>query len=495
MDIIRLENITKLFAGNAALDNVNLSVSAGEVHAICGENGAGKSTLMKIISGVIKQTSGKYFINDELVDFSSTKDANKFGINMVYQEFNLINDLSVAENMYLGRLPKKNGFVDFKALYKNAQNVLDDLGLNLDSKSLISELSVAKMQMVEIAKCLTYKSKLIIFDEPTAALTDKEIQVLFEIIAKLKESGISILYISHRMDEVFKISDRITVLRDGKYIKTLLTSQTSYDEIVSLMVGKTIDKLYVDRNHINNKAVLEVNNLFGKSVKDVSFKLYEGEILGIAGLIGSGNIELSKLIYGAYRIKGGEMIYKGEKIYNRSPKESLKNKIALVSDDRKNEGLVLIRSVKDNIILSSLSKFVKGVFINKSLENGAVESEVKRLNIKIADKNQSVYSLSGGNQQKVVFAKVLETEPDILILCEPTRGIDVGAREEIYKIIDDLTKEGKSIILVSTDLNEVIGLSDRVLVMREGKIVFEVDKKELNQENILAYASGGVDEK
>lgn len=495
MDIIRLENITKLFAGNAALDNVNLSVSAGEVHAICGENGAGKSTLMKIISGVIKQTSGKYFINDELVDFSSTKDANKFGINMVYQEFNLINDLSVAENIYLGRLPKKKGFVDFKALYKNAQNVLDDLGLNLDSKSLISELSVAKMQMVEIAKCLTYKSKLIIFDEPTAALTDKEIQVLFEIIAKLKESGISILYISHRMDEVFKISDRITVLRDGKYIKTLLTSQTSYDEIVSLMVGKTIDKLYVDRNHINNKVVLEVNNLFGKSVKDVSFKLYEGEILGIAGLIGSGNIELSKLIYGAYGIKGGEMIYKGEKIYNRSPKESLKNKIALVSDDRKNEGLVLIRSVKDNIILSSLSKFVKGVFINKGLENGAVESEVKRLNIKIADKNQSVYSLSGGNQQKVVFAKVLETEPDILILCEPTRGIDVGAREEIYKIIDDLTKEGKSIILVSTDLNEVIGLSDRVLVMREGKIVFEVDKKELNQENILAYASGGVDEK
>lgn len=493
--ILKLENIVKTFPGVKALDGVQLEVYPGEVHALCGENGAGKSTLMKIIAGAQGYTSGKMYVNGKDVIFHSTKEAEKMGIAMIYQEFNMVPELTVAENMYLGRLPKKkSGMIDWKKLYGDAQEVLDKLGLKFSCKTLVKNLSVAESQMTEIAKCLTIGARVIIMDEPTAALTDSEIEILFSIIDELKIQDIAILYISHRMDEIFKISDRLTVFRDGKYIATKNIKDTDYDDVVSMMVGRSVDNLYPERNYVQGEVVFETRNLVSKGVKDVSIQLHRGEILGIAGLMGSGCIELSKTIYGAVPKKSGEIVLNGTVKDCSSPKKALEAGIGFVSDDRKQEGLVLIRSIRENIALSSLKKFSTCGRLRKSLESKRVEEEVRKLNIKISSPAQAAGNLSGGNQQKVVFAKVLEANPEILILDEPTRGVDVGAKAEIYAIMDSLTKEGKSIILISTDLPEVIGMSDRVLIMREGRLVFEISKAEMNQETILAHASGGVRE-
>ncbi|VDN46749.1 ribose ABC transporter (ATP-binding protein) [Petrocella atlantisensis] len=491
--ILKLDSIVKVFPGVKALDGVHLDVKQGEVHALCGENGAGKSTLMKIISGAQSYTSGKMYMEEKEVKFHSTKDAENKGIAMIYQEFNMILDLSVAENMYLGRLPKtKMGKIDWKTLYNNAQEVLDKLGLAFNCKTKVKSLSVAETQMVEIAKCLTIGAKVIIMDEPTAALTDDEMRVLFAIIEDLKKKNISILYISHRMDEIFQISDRITVLRDGKYIATKNIGETDYDDVVSMMVGRSLDNLYPERNYIQKEVVLELQNINSKLIKKLSLELHKGEVLGIAGLIGSGTIELSKIIYGALPMNSGSILINGEIKDCSSPIKALAAGIGFVSDDRKQEGLVLIRNIKENISLSSLKKLTKGIHIDKKLEMQQINKHVKQLNIRISSVLQNTGNLSGGNQQKVVFAKLLEANPSIWILDEPTRGVDVGAKAEIYTIIDQLTKQGKSIILISTDLPELIGMSDRVLVMREGKIVIEFEKSKANQENILAYASGGV---
>lgn len=493
--ILKLENIVKIFPGVKALDGVQLDVYPGEVHALCGENGAGKSTLMKIIAGAQGYTSGKMYMDGKDVVFHSTKEAEKMGIAMIYQEFNMVSELTVAENMYLGRLPKKaSGLVDWKKLYEDADKVLDRLGLKFGSKTKVKDLSVAESQMTEIAKCLTIGAKVIIMDEPTAALTGEEIQILFGIIEELKKQQIAILYISHRMDEIFKISDRLTVFRDGKYIASKLISDTDYDDVVSMMVGRNVDQLYPERNYVPQEVVFEARNIVSKGVRDVSVQLHKGEILGISGLMGSGSIELSKAIYGAIPKKSGQIIINGEEKDCSSPKKALAAGIGFVSDDRKQEGLVLIRSIRENIAMSSLKKYTKTVCLDKKLENERIEEEVKKLNIKISSPSQLAGKLSGGNQQKVVFAKVLESNPEILILDEPTRGVDVGAKAEIYSIMDQLSKEGKSIILISTDLPEVIGMSDRVLIMREGRMVCEVYREEMNQETILAYASGGVKE-
>lgn len=491
--ILRMEEIVKSFPGVKALDRVRLEVRVGEVHAICGENGAGKSTLMKIIAGAQGCTSGRMFVDEEEVIFHSTRDAERHKIAMIYQEFNMVRDLSIAENMYLGRLPKtKFGSIDWKRLYKDAAEELEKLGLRMDCRSKVRDLTVAEAQMIEIAKCLTIGARLIIMDEPTSALTDEEIKVLFDIIKELKAKGISVLYISHRMDEIFQISDRLTVFRDGKYIATKDIAETDYDEVVSLMVGRNVSNLYPERNYSGQEVVMELRGISGKGVDSVDLRLYKGEILGIAGLLGSGTIELSKLIYGALPLKSGEIIIGGEKKDCRTPRKALQAGIGFVSDDRKQEGLVLVRNIKENISLSSLDK-IAGIFhIDKKKELQNVNAQVERLNIKISSIAQLVGKLSGGNQQKVVFAKVLEADPSILILDEPTRGVDVGAKAEIYQIMDELTKAGKSIILISTDLPEVIGMSDRVIIMREGKTVLEVQKSEINQEIILAHASGGV---
>lgn len=491
--LLKMDSIVKVFGSVKALDNVKLDVKKGEVHALCGENGAGKSTLMRIIAGALNYTKGKMEVEGEEVYFNSTKEAEKAGITMIYQEFNMINELSVAENMYLGRLPKnKLGLVDWKKLYKDSDELLKKLGLRFSSKDKIKNLSVSEIQMVEIARCLTIGTKLIIMDEPTAALTKEEIKILFSIISELKKKQISILYISHRMDEIFEISDRLTVFRDGKYITTKNIKETNYDEVVSLMVGKSIDKLYPTRNYKKEEAVLRVENIKGDGVFDVSFELGKGEILGIAGLLGSGTSELSKLIYGANIVKTGRIFIEEKEVKIKNPNIALKEGIGFVSEDRKREGLVLIRSIRENMSLSSLKKVSKYLHINKIKEKKLQEEMLEKLKIKSRDLYQEVGSLSGGNQQKVVFAKVLKANPKIIILNEPTRGVDVLAKAEIYQIMDELTKQGKSIILISTDLPEVIGMSDRIIIMKSGKIVMEVSKEEMSGEKILAHASGGV---
>ena len=492
--VLKLVDIVKTFPGVRALDGVQLEILEGEVHALCGENGAGKSTLMKIIAGAQPYTSGHMYVNGEEVKFRSTKEAELKGISMIYQEFNMVTELTVAENMYLGRLPKtKLGNVDWKKLYKDAQAQLDKMGLRINAKEKVANLSVAESQMVEIAKCLTINSKIIIMDEPTAALSDEEMQVLFKIIAELKKNGISIIYISHRMDEIFEISDRLTVFRDGKYVATKKITETGYDDIVHMMVGRAVDNLYPARSYEKQEVVFEAKNMISRRCKDVTVQLHKGEILGITGLLGSGCIELSKIIYGAVPKKSGEIYINGQLRDCSSPRKALASGIGFVSDDRKQEGLVLIRSIRENISMSSLKKLTKGISISKSLESKNINAQAAAMNIKMSSAEQLVGKLSGGNQQKVVFAKVLEAGPDILILDEPTRGVDVGAKAEIYQIMDDLTKQGKSIIIISTDLPELIGVSDRVIVMREGEIVKEFQRGEANQENVLAYASGGVE--
>ena len=348
--VLRMDSIVKTFPGVKALDGVHLDVRRGEVHALCGENGAGKSTLMKIIAGAQGYTSGHMYVNGEEVVFHSTKDAERKGIAMIYQEFNMVRDLSVAENMYLGRLPKTSyGAVDWKKLYKDAQEELDRLGLRFDCRTKVRNLSVAESQMTEIAKCLTIGAKVIIMDEPTAALTDEEIRILFKIIAELKAEGISILYISHRMDEIFQISDRLTVFRDGKYIATKDIGHTNYDEVVSMMVGRSVTNLYPERDYREDETVLELKNICGKGVHNVNIRLHRGEILGVAGLLGSGTIELSKIVYGALPMDSGEIYINGEKKDCSSPKKALKAGIGFVSDDRKQEGLVLIRNIRENV--------------------------------------------------------------------------------------------------------------------------------------------------
>lgn len=493
--VLKLDSIVKTFPGVRALDGVKLDIIEGEVHALCGENGAGKSTLMKIIAGAQPYTSGHIYIDGKEVAFRNTREAEEKGIAMIYQEFNMVTELSVAENMYLGRLPKNSfGKVDWKKLYKDAQDELDSLGLRINAKMKVKNLSVAESQMVEIAKCLTIGAKIIIMDEPTAALAEEEIKILFHIIDDLKKKGIAIIYISHRMDEIFEISDRLTVFRDGKYVATKNIEDTNYDEVVALMVGRSVDNLYPKRNYKEKEVVFEARNMKSKGVNNVNIALHKGEILGITGLLGSGTIELSKIIYGALPKESGEIYIHGEKKDCSTPRKALEAGIGFVSDDRKQEGLVLIRSIKENISMSSLKKLTKGIRLDKNQENSSIAKEIQKLNIKLSSPEQLVGKLSGGNQQKVVFAKVLEAEPEILILDEPTRGVDVGAKAEIYQIMDDLTKEGKSIIIISTDLPELIGVSDRVVVMREGRTVLEISKDEMSQEVILAQASGGVNE-
>ncbi|WP_313183463.1 sugar ABC transporter ATP-binding protein [Lacrimispora sp.] len=493
--VLKLESIVKTFPGVKALDGVHLEIFEGEVHALCGENGAGKSTLMKIIAGAQPYTSGAMYLDGKEVVFHSAKDAEKHGIAMIYQEFNMVPELSVAENMYLGRLPVNPlGKVDWNRLYREAQENLDHLGLKFSAKTKVRNLSVAEAQMTEIAKCLTIGAKIIIMDEPTAALAEEEIQILFRAIEELKKKGIAIIYISHRMDEIFRISDRLTVFRDGKFVASKTIGETDYDDVVSMMVGRNVSNLYPVRDYKAQEVVFEARKVNSRGVHDVSLQLHKGEILGITGLLGAGTIELSKLIYGAIPMDSGEIYVHGKKKDCSSPRKALEAGIGFVSDDRKQEGLVLLRSIKENISMSSLKKLTKGFRLDNRLEMDRVKEQVKALNIKVSSAQQLAGKLSGGNQQKVVFAKVLLADSDILILDEPTRGVDVGAKAEIYAIMNKLTEAGKSILVISTDLPELIGVSDRVIVMREGRTVLEISKQEMNQEKILAHASGGVSE-
>lgn len=491
--LLEMNHISKSFPGVKALSDVSLDLHQGEVLALVGENGAGKSTLMKILTGIYSKDEGEILYNGTPLEISSTKEAQELGISMIHQELNLMKDLTVAENIYIGREPKGlfNFFIKDNALNKMTKKLFESLDLDLDAKTKVKSLTIAKQQMVEIAKALSFDSKILIMDEPTTALTDHEIDVLFEIIEQLKKEGVGIIYISHRMDELKRISDRILIMRDGKYVNTLPTKETKISEVINLMVGREI---FIESKPAavgqDKEIVLELKNVRSSShIRDISFELKKGEILGFAGLMGAGRTEVANAIFGVDRIKSGEMYLKGKKVSITSPEKAVKHGIGYLSEDRKQLGLVVDLDVKTNVAMSYMNNFQKFGFIQKNKEKTVAEDYVKRLNVKTPSVNQKIKFLSGGNQQKVIIAKWLLRDCDVLIFDEPTKGIDVGAKGEIYKLLDELADEGKSIIMISSELPEVLRMSHRIVVMSEGKITGVLNSEEASQEKIMELAT------
>lgn len=490
--ILEMRNISKEFPGVKALNKVNLNIKPGEIHVLVGENGAGKSTLMKILTGVYSKDEGEIILKGKKIDIKSPKEAQIAGISIIYQELNLVPQLSIAENIFLGREPlKKNGLIDWEDMYRKTNELLKRLDLNLEPRIKVKKLGIAQQQMVEIAKALSFKSDIIIMDEPTSALTEKEIEQLFKVMKQLKSSGVAIIYISHRLEEIKKIGDRLTVLRDGTYIGTYAVDSVDIDKIIQLMVGRRLEEKFPKEFAAISNNVLEVKNLNRKNVlKNISFVLKKGEVLGLAGLMGAGRTELARAIFGVDPIDGGEIYINGIKVNIKSPSEAIKNGIGLLPEDRKMQGLVQALSVTHNVTLPSLNNFIKKIFLNKKKENDITYAYVEKVNIKTPSTSKKVRFLSGGNQQKVVLAKWLCANVDILIFDEPTRGIDVGAKVEIYKLINNLVKEGKSVLLISSELPEILGMCDRILVMHEGEITGEFLRQDATQEKILACATG-----
>ena len=491
--MLEMTGIEKRFPGVHALKNCHFDLKKGEIHALIGENGAGKSTLMKILTGVYGKDGGTILYNGEEINVTTPKEAQNLGISIIHQELNLMPDLTAAQNIFIGREATKLGGLYLSESKQNraAKSLFELLNLDLDPKTKVRDVTVAKQQMIEIAKALSFNSKILIMDEPTAALTESEIRELFKIIAGLKEQGVGIVYISHRMEELFEISDRITVMRDGEYIATKTTAETSMDEIIRLMVGRTIYEPPKEASHVKgNDVVLEVKNLnAGKEVKDVSFSLRRGEILGFAGLMGAGRTETARAVFGADKIDSGEVYINGKKAHIRSPKDAVKHGIGYLSEDRKQFGLALGMNIEANTVLANYENFNTGGIVNDKKAAEAAKKYVDMLKTKTPSTKQLVGNLSGGNQQKVVIAKWLCRDCDILIFDEPTRGIDVGAKSEIYKLLTDLAEQGKSIIMISSELPEILRMSDRVVVMCEGRITGTLDISEADQEKIMKYAT------
>ncbi|EKO3920395.1 ribose ABC transporter ATP-binding protein RbsA [bacterium 19MO03SA05] len=490
--ILALSQIDKAFPGVKALDQACLNVYPGRVMALMGENGAGKSTLMKVLTGIYSKDAGTIDYQGQPASFKGPRDSQQAGISIIHQELNLIPQLTIAENIFLGR-EKTSAFgrILWQEMYAEADQLLARLNVKHSAKTLLGELSLGEQQMVEIAKALSFESKVIIMDEPTDALTDTETASLFKVINELRDQGCGIVYISHRLKEIFEICDDITVLRDGKFIGQCQVSETDEDGLIEMMVGRKLEEQYprIDVEP-ENKVCLEVIGLTGSGIHDVSFTLRRGEILGISGLMGAGRSELMKVIYGALPSERGVINLNGRTINPVSPQDGLANGIAYISEDRKGDGLVLGLSVKENMSLCALDKLTKGIQIQHGAEATAVEDFIQLFNIKTPSRNQIIGHLSGGNQQKVAIAKGLMTRPKVLILDEPTRGVDVGAKKEIYQLINKFKAQGMSIILVSSEMPEVLGMSDRILVMHEGRISGEFDAKQVNQENLLACAVG-----
>ena len=491
--ILKMIDIEKHFHGVHALKKCNFELKKGEVHALMGENGAGKSTLMKVLCGIHKPESGEIILFDEKGSFNGIKDSQEKGISIIHQELNMMNHLTVAQNIFIGREPLKFGFIDDGQMINDAKKLFKRLGIkNIDPAIPLGMLTVGKQQMVEIAKAISFNSKLLILDEPTAALTETEVNELFKMMAELKKSGIGMIYISHRMDEIEKISDRVTVMRDGEYVGTLITKDTNKDEIIKMMVGRVILGTKKEKSNIEKDAenVLVVENLDnGDTVKNVSFNLKKGEILGFSGLMGAGRTETARLIFGADKRINGEITINGKKTQINSPKDAVKNGICYLSEDRKRYGLLLIKSIAENTSLASLDKYINFGIINDSKAKKDAEKVNKSLKTKAPNILTLVKNLSGGNQQKVIVARWLLKDSDIFIFDEPTRGIDVGAKSEMYDLIEELTKKGKSIIVISSELAEIQRLCDRVIVMSEGKITASLDIKDATQETIMKYAT------
>jgi ribose transport system ATP-binding protein len=481
-----MKSITKTFPGVTALDNVSFSVERGSVHGLVGENGAGKSTLMKILNGVLYADSGEIIVNGQACRFKDTKEAQAKGIGLIFQEFNLINTLTAAENIYLNRLKARAGKITWKQINQDAQGLIDELGFNFSVTEKIADLSAAQKQLVEIAKALSFDAKLIVMDEPTSSLTTNEIEKLFEIIKKLKSEGITIIYISHKLEEIYTICETVTILRDGQIIDTQPVSGISKNKIIELMVGRSVDMEFPKRTLVPGEIVLDVQNLTRRGiVKGVTFNLRKGEVLGIAGLVGSGRTELAEAIFGAEKHDDGIIMVKGKKVAIHSTYDGKNNSIGLLTEDRKETGLVLDYNITKNITITNLPKVSKsGVLINR-LEKQFAQQFSEELGVRTPSINQLTINLSGGNQQKVVLAKWLFSDVDILILDEPTRGIDVGAKYEIYLLINKLAEQGKSIIMISSELPEVLGMSDRVIVLNEGKKKGELARDELSAEAVM----------
>ena len=490
--ILEMRGICKSFPGVHALTDVHFDVRRGEVHALMGENGAGKSTLMKVLSGIYRKDAGTILFEGKEVEFHSPREALEAGIAIVHQELNLIGHLTVAQNLFIGREPVRGVMIRDNDMNAEARKLFARLGMDIDPKARMSSLTVAKQQMCEIAKAVSHNAKLIIFDEPTAALTEAEIEQLFALIRELRAGGCGLVYISHRMDEIKEITDRVTIMRDGRYIDTLITADSTKEEIISGMVGRVIyeDPKTESRCPSDAPVVLKVERLnAGKLVRDVSFELRKGEILGFAGLVGAGRTETLRALFGADPKQGGEIWIDGIKTEIRSPKDAVKAGISYLSEDRKRYGLMLQKSVAENTTMATLKQFLKGVFILKRKEKDAAEQYIGSLTIKTPGADEPVMNLSGGNQQKVVMAKWLLRDSSILIFDEPTRGIDVGAKQEIYELMNRLTEKGKSIIMISSELVEILRMSDRIIVMNEGRITGELDISDATQEKIMALAT------
>lgn len=492
--MIEMSGISKAFSGNVVLQDVQFSIADGEIHALMGENGAGKSTLMKILTGIHARDTGEVKVDGQSVVFHSPKDAEALGIAVIHQELNILPALTVAENLFLGneKTYGRTGILKTREMNKEASRILAKLGLELDVRQLAGELSVGKQQIIEIAKAIASDAKYIIMDEPTAALTDREIETLFTTIHELKAKGISFVYISHRMEEIFAICDRITILRDGQYVGVRTIKDTTFDEIVQMMVGRELGERFPERHAKIGDVKLEVKNLSCDHVcQHINFSVRKGEVLAIAGLMGAGRTEVAQAIFGYRKKTSGEIVIDGQQVSIGNPVQAMNHKIAFVTEDRKTEGLVLDFSIKDNMMLTNLEKVSQAGIVIKVREEEICQGYIEQLRIRTSSASLAVKSLSGGNQQKVVIAKWLGTEPEVLILDEPTRGVDIGAKKEIYSIINELAEQGVAIIMISSELPEIIGMANRVLVMHEGKQTAILQQDELTQETIMHYATGG----
>ncbi|WZL72997.1 sugar ABC transporter ATP-binding protein [Clostridiaceae bacterium 35-E11] len=488
---LSVENINKSFPGVKALDNVSFAVKKGTVHVICGENGAGKSTLMKIINGIYKQDSGEIRIDGKKVVVNNPIQARNLGIAMIFQELNYMAEMTIEESLFVGNWPKdKYGKVNWKEIRKKTLDLLEREGLNYLPTTKLKDLTVSDIQMLEILKAISYDSQIIIMDEPTSAITQKEVNILFEKINQLRERGTAIIYISHKMDEIFKIADEITVFRDGTVVDSRIKEDYDMETVIAQMVGRKLENNYPKESVVIGEKILEVKGLTQKGkFEDISFDLKQGEIIGFAGLMGAGRTEVMRALFGLDSYEKGEVIINNEKVHIRKTKDSINKKMVMLSEDRRRYGIIPVRSVKENVSLSNLKRFIHGGRLHEKEEKETVQKYCKKMNVKTPNIDTSIEVLSGGNQQKVILAKWMVTEPDILILDEPTRGIDVGAKFEIYKLMGELAKEKKGLIMISSELPELIGMCDRIYVMAKGNIMGMLEKEEFSQEKIMSYAT------
>ena len=487
--ILSLKNITKEFPGVKALDDVTINVERGTIHGLVGENGAGKSTLIKVLAGIYQPNAGEVILEGEARHFSSPIEARSAGISVVHQEIKLAEPLSVAENMFLGNVMMKGGLVDWAGMRRRAREIVDDLGMDIDINAQVSSLTVAKKQVVEIMHAINNNSKVLIMDEPSAVLTDRELEVMFRIVKQLRAKGITIIYISHRLDEVFDLCDNVSVLRDGKHIDTLPISQVTRQGLITMMVGREMGQEYPKEKGVIGETILKVEHLSRGILKDISFEVKSGEVFGISGLVGAGRTELARAILGIDKPESGEIYVRGKRVKYHTFSDAIRDGFGLIPEDRKLQGLVQIMSVKKNTTLVNMKRVIRGGVISNKLENELSEEYSRKLHVSTPSMDTEVQYLSGGNQQKVVIAKWLFQESEILFLDEPTRGIDVGAKAEIYRLINQMVKEGKTVIMISSEMPEILGMCDRVMVMHEGHKMGELLAEEATQEKIMALCT------